>query len=148
MGEPPKPSVLFVCVKNSGKSQMAAGLMSAVAGAALEVHSAGTRPGVELNRQSVQSLAELGIDISGEHPKPIDPALLQQVDVVVVLGRDAAVEPVTGVSIERWQTDEPSERGIEGVERMRLIRDDIAVRVEELARRLGVADPGMRRSRR
>ncbi len=148
MGEPTKPSVLFVCVKNSGKSQMAAGLMRTVTGDTVDIHSAGTRPAVELNPQSVQSLAELGIDISGEQPKPIDPALLRQVDVVVVLGRDAEVEPVTGVRIERWQTDEPSERGIEGVERMRLIRDDIAARVDELSRRLGVADPNVRRSRR
>lgn len=148
MVKPTKPSVLFVCVKNSGKSQMAAGLMRAVAGDTVDIHSAGTRPGVELNPQSVQCLAELGIDISGERPKHIDSALLQQVDVVVVLGRDAEVEPVSGVRIERWQTDEPSDRGIEGVERMRLIRDDIAVRVDELSRRLRDTDPGMERSRR
>ncbi|MGE2729767.1 low molecular weight phosphatase family protein [Mycolicibacterium vaccae] len=129
------PSVLFVCVKNAGKSQMAAALMRHVAGDAVEVHSAGTRPGDALNELSVQSLAEAGVDVSGEHPKPIDAALLRRVDRVVVLGSAARVN-APGVHVETWLTDEPSERGIEGIEWMRLLRDDIAGRVDELYRRL------------
>ncbi|KAA8890422.1 low molecular weight phosphatase family protein [Nocardia colli] len=126
------PAVLFVCVKNGGKSQMAAGLMRHAAHGRVEVNSAGTNPSGTLNDLSVQSLLELGIDIGDESPKPIDPALLRTVDLVVTLGREAHVEPVDGVRIINWDTDEPSERGIDGIERMRLVRDDIAGRVEQL----------------
>ncbi|MBF6253934.1 low molecular weight phosphatase family protein [Nocardia farcinica] len=126
------PSVLFVCVKNGGKSQMAAGLMRAAAGNQVEVHSAGTRPGTAINALSAESLREVGVDISGETPKPIDPALLASVDLVITLGREAHIDPVAGVRIINWDTDEPSERGIDGIERMRLVRDDIAARVDHL----------------
>ena len=131
-----KPSVLFVCVKNGGKSQMAAGLMRKVAGDRVVVHSAGTAPGSAINALSAQSLLEVGVDITGEHPKPIDPALLREVDLVVTLGREARVEVPPGTRLENWDTDEPSERGIEGIERMRLVRDDIATRVEELTEQM------------
>ncbi|WP_406279274.1 low molecular weight phosphatase family protein [Nocardia sp. NBC_00881] len=126
------PAVLFVCVKNGGKSQMAAGLMRHAANGRVEVYSAGTKPSGTLNELSVQSLLEVGVDIRDGSPKPIDPALLRTVDVVVTLGREAHVDPVDGVRIINWDTDEPSERGIDGIERMRLIRDDIATRVEHL----------------
>ncbi|WP_214407388.1 low molecular weight phosphatase family protein [Pseudonocardia lacus] len=129
-------SVLFVCVRNGGKSQMAAGLMRAVTGDDVEVHSAGTDPGTKINALSAQSLAEVGVDISDESPKPIDPELLGSVDLVVTLGREATVDAPDGVRVENWDTDEPSERGIDGMERMRLIRDDIDARVRALAARL------------
>ncbi|WP_072803531.1 arsenate-mycothiol transferase ArsC [Rhodococcoides yunnanense] len=128
-----KPSVLFVCVKNGGKSQMAAGLMRAVVGDAVEVHSAGTKPGGSVNAQSAQALLEVGVDLTGEQPKPIDPNLLARMDYVVTLGSEATVEQVDGPIFENWDTDEPSSRGIEGIERMRLVRDDIARRVRRLA---------------
>ena len=133
-----KPTVLFVCVKNGGKSQMAAALMRLHAGDAVEVHSAGTRPGSAINALSAESVAELGADMSGETPRAIDPDLLRQVDRVVVLGGEAKVEPVDGMAgtIEVWHTDEPSERGIEGMERIRLVRDDIDQRVRTLQRNL------------
>ena len=131
-----KPSVLFVCVKNSGKSQMAAGLMRRAAGDTVDVHSAGTHPGTALNAMSVRSLAEVGIDITDQSPQPIDPQLVRDVDVVVTLGREARVQLVTGTRFENWNTDEPSDRGIDGIERMRLVRDDIAARVTDLAARL------------
>ena len=130
------PKVLFVCQSNSGKSQMAAGLMRQLAGDRIEVHSAGTDPGTALNALSEESLREVGADMSAEYPKTSDPALVRDVDVVVVLGRQARVEPVAGTRFETWDTDEPSERGIEGIERMRLIRDDIAARVQRLAHEL------------
>jgi len=130
------PSVLFVCVKNGGKSQMAAGLMAKRAGDAVEVHSAGTKPGSSINQLSAESLAEVGIDISGETPKAITDDAVRNADVVVTLGREAHVDPVEGTEFENWDTDEPSERGIEGIERMRLVRDDIAKRVDELYARL------------
>jgi arsenate-mycothiol transferase len=81
----------------------------------------------------------VGIDISGETPKPIDPQLVGEVDIVVTLGREAHVEPIVGTEFENWDTDEPSERGIDGVERMRLIRDDVEERVRRLLDELGIS---------
>ena len=126
------PSVLFVCSKNGGKSQLAAGIMNQIAGGAVAVYSAGTKPGQSLNPQAVDSLNELGIDITGEHPKPVTDEVLDAVDVVIVLGTEAKVEPHEGTRLEVWETDEPSERGIDGMERMRLVRDDIKARVQKL----------------
>jgi arsenate-mycothiol transferase len=131
-----KPSVLFVCVKNAGKSQMAAGLMSKIAGETVDVYSAGTKPGASVNDLSAEALAEVGVDISEQTPKLVDPQLVEAVDVVVTLGREAHVDPVDGTRFENWDTDEPSERGIDGIERMRQVRDDIAARVADLATRL------------
>jgi len=131
---PGRPSLLFVCVKNGGKSQMAAALARRDGGGAVAVHSAGTEPGTALNAQSVAALAEVGADVAGEYPKPLDPALLARVDRVIVLGSEAVVVPVEGMvgTVETWETVEPSVEGIEGIERMRLIRDDIAARVQVL----------------
>ena len=128
------PSVLFVCVKNGGKSQMAAALLRHHAGDAVEVHSAGTKPGSAINALSADVVAEVGADMSAGFTKPIDSALLARVARVVVLGEEAVVEPVPGMAgtITTWVTDEPSERGIEGAERMRLVRDDIDARVRTL----------------
>lgn len=130
------PSVLFVCVKNGGTSQMAAGLMRHAAGTTVTVGSAGTEPGTAVNALSAQSLAELGIDISAETPKALTEQMIREADVVITLGRDAHVEPLDGTRVESWDTDEPSERGIDGMERMRLVRDDIAARVRTLRTRL------------
>lgn len=132
------PSVLFVCVKNGGKSQMAAALMRQLAGSRVQVHSAGTAPGTAVNAVSAQVIAEAGADMSAEHPTPIDPALMTRVDRTVILGSEATVEPVPGMrgSIEVWHTDEPSHRGIDGIERMRLIRDDIQARCQTLLEQL------------
>lgn len=136
-----RPSVLFVCVGNGGKSQMAAALVSQLAGDRLDVHSAGTRPGSKLNAESAAAIAEVGADMSGGQPKGIDPELLHRVDRVVILGSEAELDlPVDAHgTLERWVTDEPSERGIHGMARMRLVRDDIKARVEALLRDL---DPG------
>ncbi|GAA2545054.1 arsenate-mycothiol transferase [Neomicrococcus aestuarii] len=127
-----KPSVLFVCSKNGGKSQMAAALMRDLAGDSVTVHSAGTKPGTDLNAQSVESLNELGIGVEGEFPKPVTPEVLDEVDAVIILGTEAKLEAPEGKRFEIWETDEPSLRGIEGMERMRLVRDDIRTRVEAL----------------
>ncbi|MDI9938849.1 low molecular weight phosphatase family protein [Rhodococcus sp. IEGM 1351] len=115
---------------------MAAGLMRKVAGDTVEVFSAGTKPGTAVNALSAESLLEVGVDITGETPTLIDPQLVRDVDLVVTLGREARVDPVEGTRFENWDTDEPSERGIEGIERMRLVRDDIAARVTRLAGQL------------
>lgn len=115
---------------------MAAALLRAAAGDTVTVHSAGTKPGAALNAQSVDALAELGVDVGDEHPKVISAAMVSEADVVVVLGSEAQVDEVPGTAFETWITDEPSERGIEGMERMRLVRDDIRARVDELRARL------------
>jgi len=135
MSHSARPSVLFVCVKNSGKSQTAAGLMRKISGDPIHVYSAGTKPGDGINATSAESLAEVGVDIGDETPKPIDAALLRDVDFVITIGREAHVAPVPGPRFENWDTDEPSERGIDGIERMRLVRDDIAKRVADLLTR-------------
>lgn len=128
------PKVLFVCVGNSGKSQMAAVLADRHAGDRIEIHSAGTKPGTKLNAQSVEAISEVGVDMSTGHPKGIDPQLLREVDRVIILGGDAELELPEDArgTLERWVTDEPSGRGIEGMERMRLVRDDIDTRVRGL----------------
>jgi arsenate-mycothiol transferase len=130
------PSVLFVCVKNGGKSQMAAGLMRKIAGDAVRIYSAGTKPGAAINDLSANALAEVGVDITDQKPTLVDPQLVNDVDLVVTLGRETHVVPVPGTRFENWDTDEPSERGIDGIERMRLVRDDIAARVAELLARM------------
>lgn len=129
-----QPSVLFVCVGNGGKSQMAAALAEKHAGQSLQIHSAGTKPGTKLNQQSLESIAEVGADMSQGTPKGVDPELLKRVDRVIILGADAQLEMPADArgTLERWVTDEPSERGIEGLERMRLVRDDIDGRVRGL----------------
>ena len=134
---PTKPSVLFVCVKNGGKSQMAAGLMRSIAGESVDVDSAGTKPGDAVNPLSAAALLEVGVDITGEVPKAITVEMVRHADVVITLGRDARVQAVAGTRFENWDTDEPSERGIDGMQRMRLVRDDIATRVRGLADALG-----------
>ena len=129
-----KPKVLFVCVGNGGKSQMAAALADKHAGEAIEIHSAGTKPATKLNTESVEAISEVGADMSGGRPKAVDPQLLREADRVVILGKDAQLELPADAqgTLERWVTDEPSERGIEGMERMRLVRDDIDARVRAL----------------
>jgi len=128
------PTVLFVCVKNGGKSQMAAALMRHHAAGTVQVHSAGTRPGAAMNAQSAAAIAEVGADMSSAVPQPVTAERLRRAEQVIVLGEDAVVEPVAGMTapVTTWHTDEPSTRGIEGMERMRLVRDDIDARVRAL----------------
>src|SRR5699024_9434970 len=112
------------------KSQMAAALMrhhAQATGTRVEVHSAGTHPGASINHLAADVIAEVGADMSHETSKPIDPEVWARMDRVVVLGDEPKVEPIESMagSIETWVTDEPSERGIDGIERMRLVLDDI-----------------------
>ena len=130
-----KPSVVFICVSNGGKSQMAAALAEKHAGNKLDIQSAGTNPGTKLNQESIQAIAEVGADMSGGVPKGVDKQMLLA-DRVVVLGADAQLDMPEGRAFERWLTDEPSKRGIEGMERMRLVRDDIDQRVQSLVAEL------------
>ena len=132
--------VLFVCVKNGGKSQMAAGLFrQAVATnpdpGRWQVESAGTKAGTQLNALSVTSLAEVGVDLTDQQPRQLTPELQQAADVVVTVG-EAEVDPLPGPAYEAWEIDEPSQRGIDGPDRMRLVLDDIARHVADLHHRL------------
>lgn len=131
------PTVLFVCVKNGGKSQMAAALMRQRYPDTIRVFSAGTQPGSALNGESVTALAEVGAHTEDEHPKPVDAELVDQADLVVLLGEEVELNSA-GTPVQRWVTDEPSHRGVEGMERMRLVRDDIAARVTRLGEQLGI----------
>ena len=137
---PERPTVGFVCVGNAGKSQMAEALFRQRVGDRAEIWSAGTKPSSRgPNPESAASVARVGADMSRATTKGIDGDLLGRSDRVVVLGRDAELvaPPYAPGRLDRWVTDEPSERGIEGTERMDLIRDDIARRVEHLATELG-----------
>jgi arsenate-mycothiol transferase len=143
--------VLFVCVKNAGKSQMAAGLMRAAVGDSVQVSSAGTRSGGAVNPLSAQSLLEVGVDITDQRPGAVTAELIAAADVVVTLGTEAAIAPELvaaaavlrpGTRFETGVTDEPSTRGIDGIERMRPVRDDIAARVAHLRDRLLAAPAG------
>ena len=129
------PKVLFVCVSNNGKSVMAERIMRHVVGERVGVSSAGTHAKRGVNAQSVNVLAEIGVDISGHQAAQLTDDLAAAADLVVVLGTQAHVESAD-TPIEVWDTTEPLARGIEGIDRMRLIRDDIAARVTELAIRL------------
>lgn len=131
-----RPAVLFVCVKNGGKSQMAAGLMNLEAGADITVTSAGTHPGKAVNALSAEVLLDLGVDIRDEKTKLLTEDAMRAAGHVVVLGTEAHVPAVDGVTVEVWETDEPSLRGIEGRARMELVRDDIHARVKDLRQRL------------
>ena len=136
MTETDKPTVLFVCVSNAGKSVMAQALLRYAAGDRITALSAGTRAKTRINPISAQALAELDIDVGGQRPTQLSADLLNTADLVVILGTEAHIEPPSdGTPIERWNTDEPSHRGIDGIERMRLVRDDIAARTTELANR-------------
>ncbi len=138
---PSRPVVGFVCVSNAGKSQMAEALLRARVGDRVEIWSAGTKPSPKgPNPESAASVARAGADMSQATSKGIDADLMGRTDRVVVLGADAQLEPLPYAPgrLERWVTDEPSERGVEGAERMDLIRDDIARRVDGLVRELGL----------
>ena len=126
-------SVLFICSRNAGKSQMAASLMEHFSAGRITGYSAGTKPGEAVNPESLEVIAETGADMSEAFPKPIDPDIVAQVDRVVILGSEA--HPVFDASVrtERWLLSEPSDEGYTGIERMRRIRDDIAERVRSLS---------------
>lgn len=129
-----KPTVLFVCVHNAGKSQMAAALMRAKAGREVNVLSGGTHPGDALNEPARIAALELGASMDGEHPKEITDEVFMNVDRIVILGNEAKLTPVEGMrgTIETWLTPEPGEEVGDKLAQTRIIRDDIARRVINL----------------
>jgi arsenate reductase len=130
-----RPSVLFVCVHNAGRSQMAGGILSAMSGGAVEVRSAGSMPAAEINPVAVEAMLELGIDIRAERPKVLTTQAVQASDVVITMGCGDACPIFPGKRYEDWDLDDPAGQGIESV---RPIRDQIRVRVLTLLRELGV----------
>lgn len=124
-----KPSVLFVCVHNAGRSQMAAGFMTYLGQGRVEVLSAGSAPKDSINPVAVQAMAEVGIDISQNSPKVLTPEAVQQSDAVVTMGCGDACPFYPGKRYEDWVLEDPAGQGIESV---RIIRDEIKVRVENL----------------
>ncbi|WP_280491957.1 arsenate reductase ArsC [Nocardia asiatica] len=124
-----KPSVLFVCVHNAGRSQMAAGFLTHLAGDAIEVRSAGSAPADTVNPAAVEAMAEVGIDISGQNPKILTPDTVETSTVVITMGCGDACPYFPGVDYRDWKLDDPAGRGIHAV---RPIRDEIRTLVEDL----------------
>jgi len=133
--EAPRPSVLFVCVHNAGRSQMAAGFLRVLSGGAVDVRSAGSMPAERINPVAVEAMAEVGIDLRGEQPKVLTRESVQVSDVVVTMGCGDACPYVPGTRYEDWPLDDPAGQGIEAV---RPIRDAIRARVVTLLGELGV----------
>ena len=123
------PSVLFVCVHNAGRSQMAAGYLRHLAAGRIEVRSAGSLPADGINPVAVEAMLEEGIDIRGEAPKVLTVEAVQSSDVVVTMGCGDACPFFPGTRYEDWKLDDPAGQGIEAV---RPIRDGIRARVEAL----------------
>ncbi|MCW2800605.1 MAG: heat-shock protein HtpX [Aeromicrobium sp.] len=129
-----KPTVLFVCVHNAGRSQMAAGFLTALAGDSINVCSAGSMPGDQINPVAVAAMAEVGIDIAGEQPKKLTDDAVKASDVVITMGCGDECPYFPGKRYEDWVLDDPAGQGIEAV---RPIRDEIRTRVAELIASLG-----------
>ncbi|MCK2026345.1 MULTISPECIES: arsenate reductase ArsC [Microbacterium] len=123
------PSVLFVCVHNAGRSQMAAGFLRELAGDRIEVRSAGSLPADRINPVAVEAMAEVGIDITAEQPKVLTVDAVKASDVVITMGCGDACPIFPGKRYEDWTLEDPAGQGIEAV---RPIRDDIRTRIEAL----------------
>lgn len=124
-----KPSVLFVCVHNAGRSQMAAGYLRHLSGGGIEVRSAGSMPASEINPVAVQAMREEGIDITAEQPKVLTTEAVQDSDVVITMGCGDVCPIFPGKRYEDWDLEDPAGQGVEAV---RPIRDDIRARIEAL----------------
>ncbi|MGW1776662.1 arsenate reductase ArsC [Streptomyces sp. NPDC002104] len=125
----PLASVLFVCVHNAGRSQMAAGFLRHLAGDRVEVRSAGSVPGERINPSAVAAMAELGIDISGRKPKLLTPEAAQASDYIITMGCGDACPFFPGKTYLDWRLEDPAGQGVEAV---RPIRDAIKALIEDL----------------
>ncbi|MEV6848210.1 arsenate reductase ArsC [Actinoplanes sp. NPDC051411] len=133
-----KPSVLFVCVHNAGRSQMAAGWLRHLAGDAVEVRSAGSEPADQINPAAVEAMREVGIDITGQSPKRLEYETARDSDVIITMGCGDACPVFPGKRYEDWELEDPAGKGVEAV---RPIRDEIKGRVETLLGELLPAAP-------
>jgi len=134
-----KPSVLFVCVHNAGRSQMAAGWLRHLAGDAVEVRSAGSVPGDQVNPAAVAAMAEVGIDISGQQPTGLTADAVEASDVVITMGCGDACPVFPGKRYLDWALEDPAGKGVASV---RPIRDEIEGRIRALLGELPVSAAG------
>ncbi|GAB2692115.1 arsenate reductase ArsC [Nocardia thraciensis] len=128
-----KPSVLFVCVHNAGRSQMAQGFLVELAGDAIEVRSAGTAPADSIDPAAVEAMAEVGIDLSARSPKILTPDAVEASDVVITMGCGDTCPYFPGVDYRDWTLDDPAGKGLDAV---RPIRDEIRTLVADLVAEL------------
>ncbi|SBW18791.1 arsenate reductase ArsC [Protofrankia symbiont of Coriaria ruscifolia] len=133
-----KPSVLFVCVHNAGRSQMAAGWLTHLAGDTVEVRSAGSMPAEQVNPVAVVAMAEVGIDLAAQSPKILTVEAVEASDVVITMGCGDVCPVFPGKRYEDWKLDDPAGQDIDAV---RPIRDEIRARVEKLLGELPPATP-------
>lgn len=129
MPESTKPSVLFVCVHNAGRSQIAAAYLSHMSAGQVEVRSAGTEPADELNPVVVEAMNEVGMDLSAEQPKILETGTVEESDVVITMGCGDQCPYFPGKKYYDWQLEDPAGKGIEEI---RSIRDEIKGRVQNL----------------
>ncbi|MGE3268842.1 MAG: arsenate reductase ArsC [Chloroflexota bacterium] len=135
-----QPEVLFVCTHNAGRSQMAAALMQRLSGGRVHVRSAGSDPADQINPAAIEVMAEVGLDLSEEFPKPLTDEVVQAADAVITMGCGDACPVYPGKRYEDWELDDPSGQP---PERVREIRDAIALRVELLLAEMGIPrEPG------
>ena len=134
MGE--KPTILFVCTHNAGRSQMAAGFLGHLAGDRVEVRSAGSEPAQHLNPTAVEAMRELGVDISRERPQLLSDSAVRQADVVITMGCGDACPIYPGRRYQDWELEDPAGQPLEKV---RPIRDEIERRVRALLEELALA---------
>jgi len=127
------PEVLFVCVHNAGRSQMAAALLDDLAGGRVTVRSAGSEPADRINPRVIAAMEEIGLDVSRELPKPLTGDAVRAADVVITMGCGDACPIYPGKRYEDWELDDPADADLDGVRR---IRDEIAERVRRLADQL------------
>ena len=128
-----QPEVLFVCVHNAGRSQMAAGLVKRRSDGRIHVRSAGSTPADEINPAVVEAMAEIGVDLGDEYPKPLTDEFVKAADVVITMGCGDACPIYPGKQYEDWVLDDPAGQGLKAV---RAIRDDIDTRVQQLVNQL------------
>jgi arsenate reductase (thioredoxin) len=124
-----EPEVLFVCVHNAGRSQMAAGLVKLRSEGRVHVRSAGSDPGEQINPAVVQAMGEIGVDMSEEFPKPLTDEVVRAADVVITMGCGDACPVYPGKRYEDWELEDPAGKDVETVRR---IRDEIDARVQRL----------------
>jgi protein-tyrosine-phosphatase len=136
VGSLDRPAVLFLCVHNAGRSQMAAGWLRHLAGDRVEVFSGGSDPGLETNANAVAAMAEVGIDIASEYPKPWTDEIARAADVIITMGCGDACPVYPGTRYEDWELQDPAGQPLEVV---RAVRDDIRARVEALVAELAPA---------
>ncbi len=138
MSATPAASVLFVCVHNAGRSQMAAGFLTQLAGGRIEVRSAGSIPGDEVNPAAIEAMSEVGIDISDQKPKVLTTETVQASDYVITMGCGDACPVFPGKQYLDWSLEDPAGKGVESV---RPIRDEIKTRIEALVAEIDAAGP-------